>query len=1103
MWISVGWIHSGVMPLDFWGLSEQIRMEATNIGEAKHQSFAAGTSGSHGKNAHEWDLNEWEWNGDLFVATPVKKGPLDCRNKQLFSDPALSNSSSSYSGETEFGITGIGQGAVGKRRRIMIVEDDEQSDEAGSLTLKLGGHSYPVLGDVTAIGGTKNGIMIKVQGSKPNQPKCLVEGCCADLSHCKDYHKRHKVCEMHAKASSAVVGNVIQRFCQQCSRFHHLQEFDEEKRSCRRRLAGHNRRRRKTHSEATSSGTYMSRDQSTSYLLISFLRILANLMSDKSEQSKDHEFLSNLLRNIACLAGSAGGNSSPSIIQASQDLQKVWRSFETSNDLLDGVPMKENIKPSHARAIASCHPLVATIDFASGSITSIERNCQKNITTHSLVETGQVLPSQSLVSQENDLSRISNAPGSSQHMLPLASKHVGQIIKGFDLNIECNEDQNGYRGFDHTAHNTFMSSKSNCFPWKQHDSLHSSPLQTSGNSDSASPQSPSSSNCDAQSRTDRLVFKLFGKDPNDFPLALRAQILDWLSHSPTDIESYIRPGCIILSVYLRLDGSAWEKLCCDLGSSLKALLCLCTDDFWRTGWIYARVQQHIAFIYKGEVVFDKSLMTDRFSFCKIYSVAPIAVSPSSMVTFKVKGSNLLQSSARLLCAFEGRYLTQGIIQSSVERLGDTRRCRKLQYLSISCSLPKATGRGFIEVEDSGLSGGFFPFIVAEEDICAEVRSLESSIDVESFDDLSREKFEAKRNVILNFLHEMGWLLRRSQLRSRLESMYCFSEGFSLVRFRWLLKFGIDSNWCAVVKKLLDILFEGNIELGGRSPFEVALSENLLHRAVQKNSKSTVKLLLRYKSENDSDRNIENFIFRPDMPGPSTITPLHVVANCGCADSMLDILTDDPGRCGLKAWSSARDITGFTPNDYARARGHKSYIMLVENKIKNKIYGKHDVFLNIPRELSLASYATNGKLGEHKSCKQNNRGMENSSSILSEPSECRLCYRQSVYRSAAETSLPHRPMLRSMVGIAAVCVCVGLLFKGPPKVLFVCPPFSWERLQYGYIGDGDKTVASESRMYQKGNDNMAKGHVNSTGFLWQMLLNDPMDELTVKIDEKIF
>lgn len=42
---------------------------------------------------------------------------------------------------------------------------------------------------------------------------------------------------------------------------------------------------------------------------------------------------------------------------------------------------------------------------------------------------------------------------------------------------------------------------------------------------------------------------------------LTLQILDWLSNSPTDIESYIRPGCIILTIYLHLEKSTWEEVC--------------------------------------------------------------------------------------------------------------------------------------------------------------------------------------------------------------------------------------------------------------------------------------------------------------------------------------------------------------------------------------------------------------------------------------------------------------------------------------------------------------------------------------------------------------
>ena len=48
---------------------------------------------------------------------------------------------------------------------------------------------------------------------------CQAEKCTADLTEAKQYHRRHKVCEHHAKAQVVVVGGIRQRFCQQCSRY--------------------------------------------------------------------------------------------------------------------------------------------------------------------------------------------------------------------------------------------------------------------------------------------------------------------------------------------------------------------------------------------------------------------------------------------------------------------------------------------------------------------------------------------------------------------------------------------------------------------------------------------------------------------------------------------------------------------------------------------------------------------------------------------------------------------------------------------------------------------------------------------------------------------
>ncbi|KAI8558928.1 hypothetical protein RHMOL_Rhmol04G0134200 [Rhododendron molle] len=134
-----------------------------------------------------------------------------------------------------------------------------------------------------------------VQGGQP--PRCQVEGCRVDLSDAKAYYSRHKVCGMHSKSPKVIVGGLEQRFCQQCSSgkatkkcslwkvfgvahcimlmkfsivylhprgFHQLPEFDQGKRSCRRRLAGHNERRRKPPPGSLLASRYRSLSSSFS-----------------------------------------------------------------------------------------------------------------------------------------------------------------------------------------------------------------------------------------------------------------------------------------------------------------------------------------------------------------------------------------------------------------------------------------------------------------------------------------------------------------------------------------------------------------------------------------------------------------------------------------------------------------------------------------------------------------------------------------------------------------------------------------------------------------------------------------------------------------------
>lgn len=175
--------------------------------------------------------------------------------------------------------------------------------------------------------------------------------------------------------------------------------------------------------------------------------------------------------------------------------------------------------------------------------------------------------------------------------------------------------------------------------------------------------------------------------------------------------------------------------------------------------------------------------------------------------------------------------------------------------------------------------------------------LENDLDItETFGDVEKEKKETEaRTRALDFVNEMGWLLHRNQLKIKLTSMDPNSDLYSFKRFKWLIEFSVDHDWCAVVKKLLGIIFSGTVDIADHDSVEVALVEvGLLHRAVRRNSSPMVELLLNYHHENGLDgRRRESGLFRPDAAGPGGLTPLHIASGKDGSESVLDALTNDP------------------------------------------------------------------------------------------------------------------------------------------------------------------------------------------------------------------
>ncbi|KAE8699144.1 hypothetical protein F3Y22_tig00110584pilonHSYRG00022 [Hibiscus syriacus] len=152
-----------------------------------------------GKRIVEWDLNDWKYDGDLFITSSINQVFADGMGRQFFplgyGIPGNSSNSSSSCFEEMNPETNKGKMELEKKRRVIVVEDDGANEEAGGLTLKLGsqgGHGYPISqSEMRAWGGAsekKN----KLSRGSGNRAICQVKDCGADLSQTKNYNRRTK-----------------------------------------------------------------------------------------------------------------------------------------------------------------------------------------------------------------------------------------------------------------------------------------------------------------------------------------------------------------------------------------------------------------------------------------------------------------------------------------------------------------------------------------------------------------------------------------------------------------------------------------------------------------------------------------------------------------------------------------------------------------------------------------------------------------------------------------------------------------------------------------------------------------------------------------------
>ncbi|GFY86342.1 squamosa promoter binding protein-like 14 [Actinidia rufa] len=915
-----------------------------------------------------WNPNGWDWDNVRFVAKPLE------------SDVLCLGTARSVQSEQRRTSDGEGSGVPTSMGKKSVVEDDE------SLRLKLGG-------SLNSSEEPMSKPNKRVRSGSPvggSYPMCQVDTCREDLSNAKDYHRRHKVCEVHSKSSNALVGKQMQRFCQQCSRFHPLSEFDEGKRSCRRRLAGHNRRRRKTQTEDVSSRILLSGNHNNTHNgdlnIVNLLTVLAQTQGHKEVKStncstlpnKDHliQILSKIKPlpvDIEAKLPAPGSLGKPVPEQASSDNQNRLNanvSSSSTKDLLAVLSATLASPSPNALAILSQRSSQgndaddtklaclnqalslnmqngAAIQFPSvgGARSSTSYQSPVEDSDCQVQETRTNLPLQLFSSSPEDDSPpklacarkyfSSDSSNAIEDSSPSSSPPVAQKLFPMQTTRETEPKKDFHRS-------------EKCIR-ADNSSFQSLPYQAGYTSSSGSDHSPSSLNSDAQDRTGRMIFKLFGKNPSQLPETLRTQINNWLSHSPSEMESYIRPGCVILSIYLSMPYSAWEQLEANLLRHVNSLVRDSDTDFWRNGRFLLQIGRQLASHKDGEFRLCKSWRAWHSP--ELISVSPLAVVGGEETSLFLRGRNLNIPGTKIHWTHMGGYLSEEVPGSaSQETVYDE---ISLVSFKIHGVAPGVLGRCFIEVEN-GFKGTTFPVIIADATICKELRLLESA----------------------------------------------FGE--------------VERNCCALVKTLLDILLERDLHRGEPSKESLdMLSEiHLLNRAVKRST-----------------------FFPPNLVGPGGVTPLHLAACTSSSDDVVDALTGDPQEIGLHCWNSLLDANGLSPYAYALMRNNHSYNSLVARKLADRKNGQ--VCVSVATEIETQWSGVSQDHHPRPLIKQGQRSC----------SKCAVVASRYNRMMPVSQGFLHRSYMLSMLAVAAVCVCVCLFLRGHPDVGLVAP-FRWENLSYG-------------------------------------------------------
>uniref|UniRef100_A0ACD5UW85 Uncharacterized protein n=1 Tax=Avena sativa TaxID=4498 RepID=A0ACD5UW85_AVESA len=296
-------------------------------------------------------------------------------------------------------------------------------------------------------------------------PSCAVDGCMVDLSTCRDYYRKHKVCEAHSKTPIVTVAGREMRFCQQCSRFHLLTEFDEAKRSCRKRLDGHNRRRRKPRPDNMNFECFMTSQQGNMFSSFATPRPMENWPGIIETEENLYYMHQNLLgiSNMEHFVGSTSTNAKEGPhFGFLQEGEKIFATQPLGQPLLKIVAPPERMSSSNMTFPDGLTPVLDS-DSALSPLSDLANS--SGVDVGKMVQQTEHIPSTQHLFSSSSSFLCSQASIGSVSATGFSGPAVGnEQLNNNDLSPDNNETN--YNGIFQVEGSSGGSPSSLCFPWQ-------------------------------------------------------------------------------------------------------------------------------------------------------------------------------------------------------------------------------------------------------------------------------------------------------------------------------------------------------------------------------------------------------------------------------------------------------------------------------------------------------------------------------------------------------------------------------------------------------------------------------------------------------------